>query len=155
MLKRQRHPKHLLLLLRHHRHLHVGRRRDARRGGERVPGGVRVGGLRLLPPRRVLVQAVEQQAVEAPGLQESINGGNASENRVTEIWGQFTWINGWYCRTGFCSLRSTSFISVDRLLMSVRAATNASSQPEDPAMSTAADADASLLPPEPQRNGAE
>ena len=72
-----RNPEHGLLLLRHHRHLHAGRRRDADGHGERVllPASIAIGArarlLLLLPPRGVLVQAVQQQLVEAPGLQES------------------------------------------------------------------------------------
>jgi hypothetical protein len=51
----------------------------------------------------------------------------------------------------------TSFISVNwLLLLVVCAVTNASSQPDDPAMSmAAADADALLRPPESRENGAE
>uniref|UniRef100_A0A0A8ZDX6 Uncharacterized protein n=1 Tax=Arundo donax TaxID=35708 RepID=A0A0A8ZDX6_ARUDO len=59
------HPQHgLLLLLRHHRHLHTGRWRDTVGHGERivllsgVPISISICGL-LLPPCSVLVQAIQ------------------------------------------------------------------------------------------------
>jgi hypothetical protein len=68
-----RHPQHGgLLLLRHHRHLHPGRWRNAVRHGERIdlPIAVTVRAcLCLLPPCSVVVvQAIKQQPVEPPGL---------------------------------------------------------------------------------------
>ena len=73
-----RNPEHGLLLLRHHRHLHAGRRRDADGHGERVLLLRRIHGRQLLPPRGVLVQAVQQQLVEAPRLQATIGADGVS-----------------------------------------------------------------------------
>jgi hypothetical protein len=128
-----RHPEHglLLQLLRHHRHLHAGRRRDADGHGERVVLLGRVHGRQLLPPCGVLVQAVQQQLVEAPRLQEPSSAQRRWSHRVLEgLLGMLL------LARDEMLLFFTSLLSVSWLLALVldRAVTRASSQPDDPAL---------------------
>jgi hypothetical protein len=51
-----------------------------------VSASVAIGVVLLLPPRGVLVQAVQQQLVEAPGLQEPCVGAQMESPRASRIY---------------------------------------------------------------------